>query len=331
MYILHRCGKHFISTVFIMVIIGILALADMALATDGGAINANSPRVLLNGQELSFEVPPIIENDRALVPLRAIFEAMGATVQWNQSTQTVTAIKGSKTVVLPLNSTKPTINGVVYPLEATAKIINNRTLAPLRFVGEAFDGTVNWNAAAGTITIGSSSPTEYQVIQEYLANNRPGTPLNPTGQVVHSTAAPGATAQNIRDYFNTHIQAEVSAHAVIDWNSIIEMIPENEMAWHAGATANRRFLSFEMCEPGADDPDRYVKFQEVWDRAVWYCAKTCVKYGWNTDDNIFSHNGISRMYHETNHTDPYGYFAAYGKTWNEFLADVDAEISELQK
>lgn len=404
MYLVHRCCKHFIGTVFLIAIISIFALADMAGATDSGVINgrvvdvrsgpgtsytiagtilkntqvqilqtqgswdkiqygsltgwvssslitanqstitstavAGAPsttvatiplRVLLNGKELSFEVPPIIENDRTLVPLRAIFEAMGATVQWNQLTQTVTATKGSKTVVLPLNSTKPTINGVVYPLETVAKVINNRTLAPLRFVGEAFDGTVNWNEATRTIYIISSSQTEYQVKQEYIDNNRPGTPLNPTGQVIHSTAAPGATAQNIRDYFRNHPEAQASAHAVIDWNSIIEMIPENEIAWHAGATANRKFLSFEMCEPAANDPERYSKFQEVWNRAVWYCAKTCVNYGWNTNDNIFSHYGISQMYHETNHTDPYGYFATYGKTWNRFLADVAAEISKLEK
>jgi N-acetylmuramoyl-L-alanine amidase len=169
------------------------------------------------------------------------------------------------------------------------------------------------------------------VTQEYIVNNRPGTALNPTGQVVHSTADPGAAAQNIRDYFNNHPDAEASTHAVIDWNSIIEMIPEDEIAWHAGPTANSQYLSFEMCEPATDDPDRNNKFQEVWNRAVWYCAKTCVKYGWNTNDNIFSHNGISKTYHETNHTDPYGYFAAYGKTWDQFLAAVDAEIAALGK
>jgi hypothetical protein len=286
---------------------------------------------LLNGQELSFEVPPVIENSRTLVPLRAIFEAMGADVQWNSSTQTATATKGSITVVLALNSTSPTINGVVYPLDTAAKIVNNRTLAPLRFVGEAFGGTVKWIEATRTITISTPdiSTPEYEVTQDYITNNRSGLPLNPTGQVVHSTADPGATAQDIRNYFNNH-EAEASTHAVIDWNSIVEMIPENEIAWHAGPTANSKFLSFEMCEPAADDPDRDSKFQEVWNRAVWYCAKTCVKYGWNTNDNIFSHNGISKMYHETNHTDPYGYFAAYGKTWDQFLADVDSEISKLK-
>jgi hypothetical protein len=206
-----------------------------------------APRVFLNDKELSFEVPPVIENCRTLVPLRAIFEAMGAAVQWNSSTQTATATKGSITVVLALNSTSPTINGVVYPLDTAAKIVNNRTLAPLRFVGEAFGGTVKWIEATRTITISTPdiSTPEYEVTQDYITNNRSGLPLNPTGQVVHSTADPGATAQDIRNYFNNH-EAEASTHAVIDWNSIVEMIPENEIAWHAGPTANSKFLSFEM-------------------------------------------------------------------------------------
>jgi len=302
-------------------------------ASDPGTTAAATlpPQVLLDGKILSFDVPPVIENGRTLVPLRAIFEAMGATVEWDQAAQTVTAVKGNTTVVLPLNSTSPTVNGVVYPLDTTAKIVNDRTLAPLRFVSEAFGGTVTWDEAANTITLTLNSVTEYPVVQEYIDNNRPGTSLDPVGQVVHATADPGASATDIRNYFNNHPNAEASTHAVIDWNSIIELIPENEIAWHAGPTANHAFLSFEMCEPVTDDPDRCNKFQEVWNRAVWYCAKTCVKYGWKTNDNLFSHNGISEMYpNETNHTDPYGYFAAYGKTWDEFLADVDINISELQ-
>lgn len=305
--------------------------ASTTVSSDSGTTAATTlpPQVLLNGSILNFDVPPVIENGRTLVPLRAIFEAMGATVEWDQATRTVTAVKGDKTVVLPLNSTSPTVNGVVYPLDTTAKIVNDRTLAPLRFVGEVFGGTVNWEEDDNTITI--NTVNEYPVIEEYIVNNRPGTPLDPVGQVVHATADPGATADDIHNYFNNHVNAQASTHAVIDWNSIIELIPENEIAWHAGPTANHEFLSFEMCEPAANDPDRGNKFQEVWNRAVWYCAKTCVKYGWNANDNIFSHNGIAKMYpSETNHTDPYGYFTAYGKTWDKFIADIDSEICKLK-
>lgn len=112
-----------------------------------------TPIINLNGQQLSFDVPPTIENGRILVPLRAIFEVMGATVEWNQDTQTVTAIKDNTTVILQIGSTTPTINNQVKQLDVSAKIINGRTLAPLRFVGEAFGGLVDWNENTQTVTI----------------------------------------------------------------------------------------------------------------------------------------------------------------------------------
>lgn len=119
-----------------------------------------APTVELDGQQLIFtDSQPIIEDGRTLVPLRSIFEAMGATVTWNQDTQTATAVKGNITVILPIGSTDPTVNGQVKKLDVPAKIVNGRTLAPLRFVGEAFGGTVGWDQASQTITIFSAPPS----------------------------------------------------------------------------------------------------------------------------------------------------------------------------
>ena len=109
--------------------------------------SSTNPKVYLDNKLLSFEVPAIIENGRTLVPLRAIFEAMGAQVDWNDSTRTVVATKTGTRVILPLGSTTPTVNGETWKLEVPAKIKNDRTLAPLRFVGEAFGGKVNWDEA----------------------------------------------------------------------------------------------------------------------------------------------------------------------------------------
>jgi len=128
---------------------------------------AGAPVVILDGRQLTFEVPPIIENDRTLVPLRAIFEAMGASVDWNNTTRTVTSIKEGTTVVLAIGSIKPTVNGQVWPLDVPAKIKNDRTLAPLRFVGEAFGGEVDWNNTTRTITITSPpAPTPTEPVED---------------------------------------------------------------------------------------------------------------------------------------------------------------------
>ncbi|MGI5921094.1 MAG: N-acetylmuramoyl-L-alanine amidase [Syntrophomonadaceae bacterium] len=113
--------------------------------------------VFLDNKSLTFDVVPVIENNRVLVPLRAIFEAMGAVVEWQQDKNRVVAIKDTTTVVLPLNSTLPTINGKQQIIDVPAKVVQQRMLAPLRFVGEAFGGQVTWDQSNLTVKIQSSA------------------------------------------------------------------------------------------------------------------------------------------------------------------------------
>lgn len=110
-------------------------------------------KVMLDGKQLSFDVDPVIYNGTTLVPLRAIFEAMGATVKWDPTTQTAVAVKGNTGIVLKIGSMNPTINGLTQTLQVPAKIINGSTMAPLRFVGEAFGGTVRWDSKTSTANI----------------------------------------------------------------------------------------------------------------------------------------------------------------------------------
>ena len=109
--------------------------------------------VYLDGVQLTFDVPPQLMNDRTMVPLRAVFEAMGAHVDWDGDTETVTGTKGDTVVVLTIGDTSPTINGQVVTIDQPGVIVNDRTLAPLRFVGEAFGGTVDWDGDTQTVTI----------------------------------------------------------------------------------------------------------------------------------------------------------------------------------
>ena len=165
----------------------------------------------------------------------------------------------------------------------------------------------------------------YPVVEKLIRNNRSHKPLKPEGIVVHSTATPGATDEAEQLYFDTGHRG-ASAHYFADWDSITRCIPENERAWHAGPTANAKFLSIEMCEPAGYDT---AKFTEVWDRTVWFVADCCLRYGWGVE-RILSHDQVSKKWRETNHTDPIGYFIKFGRTWAGFVGAVSRMIATLR-
>ena len=138
-------------------IISIMIALFIVLGMFGATTFASSGvTVILDGKTLPFDVPPQIMNGRTMVPLRAIFEAMGATINWDGNTQTVTATKSDTVVVLKIGSTSPTINGKIVTIDQPGVIVNGRTLAPLRFVAEAFGGKVEWNGGTQTATITSA-------------------------------------------------------------------------------------------------------------------------------------------------------------------------------
>lgn len=112
-----------------------------------------APKVTLNGNRLEFDVQPQAINNRTMVPLRTIFEALGATVNWNQTTQTVTATKDETTVSLTLNSTTMYKNGEAITLDVAPISLNNRTLVPVRAVAESFGCDVKWDQNSGTVNI----------------------------------------------------------------------------------------------------------------------------------------------------------------------------------
>jgi N-acetylmuramoyl-L-alanine amidase len=109
--------------------------------------------VCLNTIPLTFNVPPIIENNRTLVPFRGVFEVLGATVDWDESTRTVTGALGNTTIKLTIGDTNAYVNGQLVELDVPPKIVNNRTLVPLRFIAENFGFQVDWNGDEQRIDI----------------------------------------------------------------------------------------------------------------------------------------------------------------------------------
>ena len=153
-----------------------------------------------------------------------------------------------------------------------------------------------------------------------LSKNRSYELLVPIGIVLHETATPGATAQNEFLYFNGGDRS-ASAHGFVDWNGYIQTIPYDEVAWHAGYTANHKYIGIEMCHA-----TNKADFDKVWDNTVEIVVDLINKCGFSITE-LTTHNEVSLRWRETDHTDPIGYFKKFGKTFEDFKNDVIAHMN----
>jgi len=137
----------------------LLAAITLAAVGTTTAVSAAPISVVVNGNAVNFSgTAPMEQQGSVLVPLRGVFEAMGASVDYNAATRTINAKKGSSYVVLPLGATVATVNGVTRSLSQPAAAVNGTTLVPLRFVAEALGGYVEWHAASSTVDIKTGDP-----------------------------------------------------------------------------------------------------------------------------------------------------------------------------
>lgn len=111
--------------------------------------------VLINNELLNLTQPAVIKNNTTMVPFRDIFEALGAQVFWESSSQMILAIKPLEQKIISIQIGKNTanVNGNIVSLSEPAQVNNGSTMVPLRFVSEALGATVDWNGKSKTITI----------------------------------------------------------------------------------------------------------------------------------------------------------------------------------
>ena len=136
---------------FLCIILAILSLSLLAFAADVS--------VKLDGKALKFEQPPVIIEERTLVPLRAIFEALGAKVEWEDSTKTVTATKDNIIVKAVIGSNNLYKNDAVSVLDVPPQIVGEGyTMVPVRAISEAFDVKVDWDDSTKTVILTTPQP-----------------------------------------------------------------------------------------------------------------------------------------------------------------------------
>jgi hypothetical protein len=140
-----------------------LVIASSAMAQSGEI------KVDLDGAPFTTSVPPLQMSGRVLLPLRDIFEPLGATVQWNAATQSITATKDAMTLNLRMNSRAASLNGRSVTLDQPPAMVRGRIMLPLRFVSEALGADVNWNPVSRRVSI--STGIQLSTIIQSLPGN----------------------------------------------------------------------------------------------------------------------------------------------------------------
>ncbi len=113
----------------------------------------NEITVMINGVQAEFDVQPQIVNDRTMVPMRKIFETLGAEIEWIEQGGMIFATKGSKIIAMQIGKSIFSITDVLtgetvnVELDVAPMIVDSRTLVPLRAVSEALDMNVEWDGA----------------------------------------------------------------------------------------------------------------------------------------------------------------------------------------
>lgn len=124
------------------------------------SVSKDEVTVVINGQVQSFTQPAVTINGSTMVPMRAIFEKLGAEIKWNGETRTVTATKGNTVIILTLDRGIAYINGDPVKLTSKAQSINGNTMVPLRFVSEALGAAVKWDGVTRTAYIDSAGTSD---------------------------------------------------------------------------------------------------------------------------------------------------------------------------
>ena len=137
--------KKVIALLFCIVLLGMLFVLP---------VSAEQPiSVYVNGEKLEFDVEPVLLNDRTMVPMRKIFETLGATVSWNGDTETASGVRNGVRVSVSIDNPKAFIDGKATTLDQPPVLLDGRTLVPLRFIAEAYGAQVEWIEASQQIVI----------------------------------------------------------------------------------------------------------------------------------------------------------------------------------
>jgi len=145
------------------------ALFALGLPMSVAAQETGAYAVYLDGQLLSFENPPIAEQDTMLLEFRTVFEKLGYSVGWDAQAKVAYAERDHLRIDVPIGRSEAVVNGETAVLPAPTRIVNNRTMVSLHLLSDHTDHPVIWDQATGIISIASAAhgnPTDQPLTLE---------------------------------------------------------------------------------------------------------------------------------------------------------------------
>jgi len=126
-------------------------------------LQINNQQITVDGKEQEIDAPPVIVSGRTLVPIRAVIEAMGGSVEWNNELKETILKYKDDVIRLTIDSRAAFLNDKEETLDTAPAVIGGRTMLPIRFIAEGFNFNVDWNGDTQTITISTGNTAENSV------------------------------------------------------------------------------------------------------------------------------------------------------------------------
>lgn len=217
--------------------------AMMVVSCNSAFALENDVIVNLDGEKLNFDVSPVIESGRTMVPFRKIFEELGCSVSYQEDEDgmIVSAWHGSDLIRLRIGQQSMAINGEDKALEVAPQIIDSRTLVPLRAVSEALECNVKWDKDSRTVDI-TSKQGQYKIKTENIVK----VVKDDNGKMLLSIdCAYPVIVSDEENAFYTYINNEYKKNAE-DYVKSIEEWTEDAKSMYEGLEENFRPLVFSL-------------------------------------------------------------------------------------
>ena len=284
-------GGEYMTNKFSKFISLILALS---LICSFFCINAYADiRVVNNGKDIIFDVSPQIINDRTMVPMRKIFETLGADVEWNDADSSINATKEGINIHMQIGNPIMKVNAKEISLDSPPIIVDDRTLVPVRAIAEAFNVRTSWDPVEEAVILSAISKSqngENTFDEEKYELKKPGIKTVNIGGTIYGVSVPeNMICTRQRDYMNN----ELFSDNVISYSDGITMY------FNTGAYEykNGLFKSFDEFYndyhrrwPSATDMYENISFDYKIDdkyEVMSYINKHTVPYRESSDPDIW--------------------------------------------